>query len=130
MIKAIRRGLGGIILFIDWLTRPRPMQRSPEAQAQVDERTRQLALYQFQLCPFCIKVRRAMRRLDLNIETRDALNDPDHRAALLAGGGEIKVPCLAITEQGGTRWMYESSDIIAWLEREFGPQAEGDRIPQ
>lgn len=121
MIKAIRWVLGQLILFFDWLTSPRPMKRSPEAQALVEQRTKQLALYQFHLCPFCVKVRRAMRRLNLPIETRDALNDPAHREALLAGGGEIKVPCLAIQADGETRWMYESSDIIAWLEQEFGP---------
>lgn len=130
MIRFLRRALGQLILMLDWLTRPRPMQRSPKAQAEVDQRTRHLALYQFQLCPFCIKVRRAIRRLGLNIETRDALNDPEHRATLLAGGGEIKVPCLAIEEQGKTRWMYESSDIIAWLDKEFGSPTEGDRITQ
>ncbi len=125
MIKAVRWVLGQLIVFIDWLTRPRRMQRSPEAQAAVDARTRDLALYQFDLCPFCVKVRRSMRRLNLNIETRDALNDSGHRAALEAGGGEIKVPCLAIKEGDDTRWMYESSDIIAWLEQEFGSAAPG-----
>lgn len=130
MIKTVRQLLGQLILFVDWLTRPRPMQRSAEAQAEVDARTRVLALYQFQLCPFCIKVRRAIRRLGLNIETRDALNDPDHRATLLTEGGEIKVPCLAITENGETRWMYESADIIAWLEQQFGEQQTRLENPQ
>jgi len=130
MIKAVRWVLGQLILFLDWITRPRPMQRSPEAQAAVDARTRELALYQFQLCPFCVKVRRAMRRLNLNIETRDALNDPQHRAALEAGGGEIKVPCLAIKEGDCTRWMYESNDIIAWLEQEFGSAPQGNTDAQ
>lgn len=130
MIKAIRWVLGQLILFLDWITRPRPMQRSPQAQAAVDARTRELALYQFQLCPFCVKVRRAMRRLNLNIETRDALNDPQHRTALEAGGGEIKVPCLAIKEGDCTRWMYESNDIIAWLEQEFGSAPQGNTDAQ
>jgi glutaredoxin 2 len=100
------------------------MRRTPEAQAAVDEATRDLALYQFRLCPFCIKVRRAIHRLNLHIELRDALNDPEHRAALLTGGGEIKVPCLAISADGETRWLYESSDIIDWLEHRFGETRE------
>ncbi|MDF3852182.1 hypothetical protein [Achromobacter denitrificans] len=29
------------------------------------------------------------------------------------------MPCLRIEEAGGTRWMYESSDIIAYLEQRF-----------
>ncbi|HHI76568.1 MAG TPA: glutaredoxin [Gammaproteobacteria bacterium] len=121
ILRAVRWALGQLILGIDWLTRPRPPQRTPEAQAALDAQTRNLALYQFRLCPFCVKVRRAIRRLGLNIELRDALNDPRHKAALVEQGGEYKVPCLAITEEDGkTRWLYESSDIIAWLEERFG----------
>ena len=41
------------------------------------------------------------------------------RAALLAGGGKIKVPCLRIEENGESRWMYESNDIIRYLESRF-----------
>lgn len=120
ILRSIRWTLGQLILFIDWITRPKPLQRTPEAQAVVDAETQQLALYQFRLCPFCVKVRRAMRRLGLNIELRDALNDPRHKATLIEQGGQYKVPCLAITENGQTRWLYESNDIIAWLEARFG----------
>ena len=42
------------------------------------------------------------------------------REELLAGGGTIKVPCLRITDDAGdTSWMYESSDIIAYLQGRF-----------
>ena len=34
-------------------------------------------------------------------------------------GGKVKVPCLRIEEAGGTRWMYESNDIIAYLEQRY-----------
>jgi glutathione S-transferase len=62
-----------------------------------------------------------MRRLSLNIELRDAQHDPVHRQALLAGGGKVQTPCLLIPDSNGqTAWLYESNDIIAWLEREFG----------
>lgn len=118
LLTGLRRGLGNLILFIDWLTRPRAPKRDPQAQAQVDAETASLALYQFKLCPFCIKTRRSLRRLGLNIETRDAMQEP-HRGELLAGGGEIKVPCLAIEEDGKTRWMYESDDIISYLDQRF-----------
>jgi len=118
-MKAIRYLLGQLILLVHWLTRPRRPQHPADVQAQLDAQTSQLALYQFRLCPFCVKVRRAIRRLGLNIETRDALNDPQHKDALISGGGEYKVPCLAIQENGQTRWLYESSDIIAYLEQRF-----------
>ena len=32
LIKALRIGLGQIIIFLDFITRPRKLQRSPETQ--------------------------------------------------------------------------------------------------
>ncbi|MDH4584910.1 glutaredoxin [Pseudomonas sp. BN415] len=118
-IKALRVGLSQLIIFLDFITRPRKLRRNPEAQAQVAEETANLALYQFNACPFCVKTRRAMHRLNLPIALRDAKNDETHRATLLAGGGKIKVPCLRIDENGESRWMYESNDIIRYLESRF-----------
>ncbi len=47
-------------------------------------------------------------------------NNEEHRAALLAGGGRIKVPCLRIdNENGETQWMYESADIMSFLESKY-----------
>ncbi|MDX1334383.1 MAG: glutathione S-transferase N-terminal domain-containing protein [Gammaproteobacteria bacterium] len=123
LLKALREGLGRLIVFINFLTRPRPMQRSEEAQARVNEEASSLTLYQFYACPFCVRTRRAIHRLNLPIETRDAQNDPVDRQALKEGGGEIKVPCLRIEEAGETRWMYESMDIISYLEDRFGAKA-------
>ncbi|MFA4912707.1 MAG: glutathione S-transferase N-terminal domain-containing protein, partial [Burkholderiaceae bacterium] len=48
---------------------------------------------------------------------------PQARAELQQGGGKVKVPCLRIDEAGQTRWMYESDDIIAFLERRFASLA-------
>lgn len=121
LIKALRIGLGQTIIGLDLLTRPRKLKRSAEAQKQVEEQTAGLALYQFQACPFCVKTRRAMHKLNLPIALRDVKKDPEHREALLAGGGRIKVPCLRIEEEGRTAWMYESNDIIAYLNKRFAP---------
>jgi glutaredoxin len=120
ILKALREGLGRLIVLIDFLTRPKPLQRDPEAQRAVDAAARDLSLYQFYACPFCIKTRRALRRLNVPVQTRDAQNDATHRAALETGGGKIQVPCLRIDEHGATRWVYESKDIIAYLEKRFG----------
>lgn len=118
--KTLRLVLSPVILLLNKLTTPRGITRDPEQQQQIDAATRQLALYQFRSCPFCIKVRRAAKRLSLNIEQRDALHDPTHRTALLEGGGEVKVPCLRITENDGqVRWLYESDEIIAYLQTRF-----------
>jgi len=119
MMGASRYVLGQIILFVDWVTRPKRPKHPPEVQQALDEQTKDLALYEFQLCPFCVKTRRTIHRLGLNIETRDAKRNPVHKDELVNGGGQYKVPCLAIQEEGKTRWMYESNDIISYLEQRF-----------
>jgi glutaredoxin len=116
----IRWLLGSLILFFNWLFTPRGIKRDPELQAQIDLQTTGLKLYQYQACPFCVKVRRAMKRQSLSIETRDVKRSDIAREELLAGGGNLKVPCLRIEDVGGqVEWIYESSDIIRYLEDTF-----------
>jgi len=118
--KTVRAIIGPIILLVNWLTMPRGVRREPEIQSELDAQTRSLKLYQFRTCPFCIKVRREIKRLSLNIETRDAQHDADYRDELLSQGGELKVPCLQIIEPGGkVNWLYESDDIIRHLRHQF-----------
>ena len=118
--RAIHYIVGPFILLWDWLFSPTGIERPAAEQQRIDARTRNLVLYQFLMCPFCVTVRRAIKRLSLKIETRDALRDPTSRELLLASGGKIQVPCLQITdEQGNVTWMYESEDIIQYLHREF-----------
>ena len=119
IVKAIREGLGHIIVLGDILTRPKMITRSADAQAEVDEQVKGLSLYQFYACPFCIKTRRAIRRLNLPIEMRDAQTPGHHRQDLAELGGRIKVPCLRIQQDGQDRWLYESDDIIAYLKNRF-----------
>ncbi|MDF8365246.1 glutaredoxin family protein [Achromobacter anxifer] len=123
LVKALRVGLGQIIVLGDALTRPRPQQRSAQGQAAVNAEAAKLSLYQFHACPFCVKTRRAIHKLNAPIALRDAKGDPEARAQLQAGGGRVKVPCLRIDDATGTRWMYESSDIIAYLEQRFASVA-------
>lgn len=120
-MKFVRWFLGRLILAGSFLTPPKPMVRDQAAQDAVDAKTANMALYQFEACPFCVKVRRQIRRLSLNIELRDAKNNAAFRDELLTEGGKIKTPCLRIQDDANNvRWMYESSDINAFLKAEFG----------
>lgn len=120
IFKPVRWILGQIIIFIDWATRPKPIQRSAEAQAEVDKQTENMALYHFQMCPFCVKTRRQIHRLGLNIENRDARYDEKWNQELIDEGGKYQVPCLKIArEDGSVEWMYESTDINQYLEEKF-----------
>lgn len=118
--KTLRLVLTPIVLFLSWITTPKGIVRAESEQARIDEACKSIIMYQFRSCPFCIKVRREMQRLSLNIEYRDAQHDMQSREELLVGGGELKVPCLRITAADGqVSWMYESDVIIAYLRKEF-----------
>jgi len=120
-MSVIRWLLGRIILFFDWLTRPKKPHHSPEKQAELDTQTNKMALYQYAACPFCVKTRRAIRRLGLNIELRDARKDPHYHRELEREGGKQQVPCLRIeNDDGSVTWLYESGDIIDYLQNRFG----------
>ncbi|OHC27119.1 MAG: glutaredoxin [Pseudomonadales bacterium RIFCSPLOWO2_12_59_9] len=119
LLKALRIGLGQLIIFIDFISRPRPMQRTPEAQALVEQATAGLSLYQFRACPFCVRTRRTIRQLNLPIKLQDAMHDPVARQALQDEGGAIKVPCLRIDENGQSSWLYDSKVIIKYLQERF-----------
>lgn len=115
----VRWLLGSLILFFDWLFTPKSVKRDAAVQAHIDRQTAHLSLYQFKACPFCVKVRRAMKRNGLNIQTRDAKGHISYRNELLSEGGKLKVPCLRIEQGESVSWMYESSDIIQYLEGRF-----------
>lgn len=120
--RTIRIILGPIVLFADKITTPKGLKRPEKEQQSIDVSTENLKLYQFKTCPFCIKVRRTNKRLTLNIKTRDAQKNQQHREQLLDGGGKIKVPCLRITDQEGNHtWMYDSESIIGYLNKNYAP---------
>ena len=122
--KTLRLVLGPVMLLKERLTQPRGVQRESAAQAEVERQCESLALYQFSTCPFCIKVRQEMRRLSLPIDKRDAQHNSTHRDALQQGSGATKVPCLKITEANGqTRWLQDSTTIVAYLRERFATPA-------
>ena len=122
--RGLRTVLGPVMLLKEKLTQPKGLIRPPALQQKVDEQCQSLALYQFQTCPFCIKVRREIGRLSLDIKRVDAQHEGAGRQALLEGGGQTKVPCLRITDEAGkTQWLYESEKIIAYLQGRFATAA-------
>jgi glutaredoxin len=122
--RTLRLILTPFMLISEKLSTPTSVERSPEDQERVDRACENLALYQFSACPFCIKVRKEIARLGLNIETRNAQHDDHHREALANGGGQVKAPCLLIADTNGSeQWLYESDAIKTWLQQRFEPNS-------
>ena len=118
--RSLRTVLGPVMLLKEKLTQPKGLSRPPAAQQKVDQQCQSLALYQYQTCPFCIKVRQEISRLSLDIKRINAQPEGADRQALLKGGGQTKVPCLKITDKAGkTQWLYDSEKIIAYLRGRF-----------
>jgi glutaredoxin len=119
-VKFIRWFLGRLILAVDFITRPKPIMRDEKEQKKIDLVTSKFSLYQFNTCPFCVKVRRQIRKFSLDIELRDAKNNLVYKEELMKEGGAHKVPCLRIDHNPNrTEWLYESNDIIAYLKSEL-----------
>ena len=116
----IRWFVGKIILFINALTLPKPISRGKIDQKRIDEVTEYLTVYQFEACPFCVKVRRFIRKNSLKINLKDAKNNKTFKSELVNEGGKHKVPCLKIEKINSKPvWLYESTEIIKFLKKEF-----------
>lgn len=48
LMNLVRSFLKWIVLFLDWLTRPEPVKRSPDEQEVVESELEKMALYQFE----------------------------------------------------------------------------------
>ena len=122
--RGVRTVLGPVMLLKETLTRPKALARATADQAKVDAACQDLALYQYQTCPFCIKVRQEMHRLALpKVQRIDAQHPGAARTEPAQHGGQAKVPCLKITQPNGdTRWLYDSEKIISYLRVRFAPE--------
>lgn len=125
LIKVLRNGLGTLIALISRLIPVKKIKRDVKAQELANEKAQKIELYQFFACPFCIVTRRVIRGLNIKIVTRNAQakyigEDGEYRQEMLKEAGKVQVPCLKITDNGEVTWMFESADIKAYLEKEFG----------
>jgi glutaredoxin len=118
LLRLLREGLGRLIILISNLTLPKQIERSSDAKAALKDETSGLFLYEFYACPFCIKTRRAIHRLNIDVSTRDIRKHQAYYQELEAQGS-TQVPCLKIEQDNAVKWLYESSDIINYLNSRF-----------
>ncbi len=74
------------------------------------------SLYYYDSCPFCVRVLRSLNSIDAEVECRDIMKDSTHRSELQKATGRTTVPCLRIDNGGKSQWMFESMDIMRFLQ--------------
>ncbi len=80
---------------------------------------KRLALYEFEGCPFCRKVREALSILDLDADVYPCpKNGPRFRPEVVRRGGKAQFPYLVDPNTGEE--MYESDDIDRYLFTTYG----------
>ena len=123
-MKLLRWLVGRIVILVNFLTQPKSPKLTAQRQQEIAELTKHLSLYHLPTCPFCVKVRRAMKREGIELPLMN-IKDNNYavREELIRGGGKPTVPCLKITHTSGAdaekkvEWLYESDDIIAYLQK-------------
>lgn len=96
----------------------RPRGGRVKGGARATQPEQNLVLYNFEASPYCRKVRESLCALDLDCHVINVARGGKRRAELLERGGKMMVPYLADANTGTE--MYESDDIIAYLERTYG----------
>ena len=75
-----------------------------------------LILYLRNGCGYCYYVQDAIRKLGLTVEERNIWEDPAFEEELMSVTGRRVVPVLrTIDNEGASRWIPESRDIIEYL---------------
>ena len=118
-MKVVRWILGRMIIFLDFVFTPKSKVRDISSQNLVNKITKHYKLYQYNACPFCVKVRRFLKKESINIELINAKNDV-FKKKLIQNGGILKVPCLRVESQKKqVKWIYESNEIIVFISKEI-----------
>lgn len=86
--------------------------------ADREQPAERLELWSFEASPFCRKVRETLCELNLDYVVHNVAKTSARRPQLVALGGKMLVPYLVDPNTGAA--MYESDDIVAYLERTYG----------
>ena len=82
--------------------------------AQPQTQDASIKLYTGDYCPYCIRVKRELERLNLGYESVDA--DADGRQEVIRLSGQHKIPILTLDDEV----LVDSSHIIRELRKRFG----------
>ena len=98
------------------IARPKGSKCRPGCESR-EQPAELLELYNFEASPYCRKVREALCELNLDYKVHNVAKLSSRRPELVARGGKMLVPYL-IDPNTDTE-MYESDDIVAYLNRTY-----------
>ena len=81
-----------------------------------------LELYELPGCPYCAKVISKLDELDLEYVSHEVPRSHAARTEVKEISGQTGVPVL-VDKAHGVDGMAESDDIVAYLEKTYGPEA-------
>ena len=81
-----------------------------------------ITLYARRLCPYCWKVKRKLRELDVAYEVEYVSFVRPLRSEVKRISGQSRVPVIMDSDHG-VEGMAESADIVAYLEETYGSGA-------
>lgn len=84
-----------------------------------------ITLYYKPTCPFCRRVLAVVDRLQLEVTMNDVSADTQLADELVSKGGKMQVPYL-IDDSTDTA-LYESDDIVAYLQKQYGQPVVASR---
>jgi len=93
------------------------------AFAPASDPVQPLELYEFEVCPYCRKVRETLTEFDIDYVSRSSARGSGSRNEAIALGGKPQFPFLHDPNTGAQ--MYESEDIVDYLHATYG--AKGPR---
>jgi glutathione S-transferase len=101
------------------------LARGTRCRVNADRHLKPLTLYNMEGSPYCRKVREVLCELDLECVVRNVPKGSPKRAELEKRGGKVQVPYIIDPNTG--REMYESDDIVAYLEAQYGSEHRAAR---
>jgi glutathione S-transferase len=78
-----------------------------------------IELYEIEGCPFCIRVKRKLDELGLDYVSHYVPAPHGQRTEVRELSGQTGVPVI-VDHEHDVHGMYESADIIAYLEETYG----------
>lgn len=102
------------------IVRPKGLRVRPGLEARRQPEA-MLILYNFEASPFCRKVRETLNELNLDYHVKNVAKGSARRPEFREISGRMMVPYLIDPNHDVA--MFESDDIVAYLQQTYGPDA-------